>query len=73
MYLSGNLFTIQRDGIIQQGHNLYLTAIGKHEIKWFELFHFLDGVDEGEGKDNVGVDRLEVALNLWMVFRVDCL
>jgi len=73
MNLSGNLFTIQRNSIIQQRYNLYLTAIGKHEVKRFELFHFLDGVDEGEGKDDVGVDRLEVALNLWVVFRVDCL
>ena len=71
MYLSRNLLTIQRNSIIQLGYNLYFTAIRKHEVKRFELFHLLNGVDEWEGKDDVGVDRLEVALNLWVVFRVN--
>jgi len=73
MNLTRNIFTIQCNGIIQQGYNLYLTPIGEHEVKRFELFHLLNWVDKGEGEDYVRVDRLEVALYLWIIFGVDCL
>ena len=73
MNLTRNLFTIQRNGIIQQGYNLYLTPIGEHEVKGFELFHLLNRVNKREREDNVRIDRLEVTLYLRVVFGVDTL